>query len=301
MPVPNNTSAEAYDYYVEGKRIVTSRGPAWDGIRLSVVVLPRVAEVTKVPVVTEPMIVWTSSGRAEARERVPNGPWITSQLKKGSMFLTCGGEPYEFGWKTLSPEPLEVTIVVLKLTLFHAALEEVFGKNAARARLRDLSGFEDPRLTALLQQLRDEANERKPSRLSVRGLSQTMAVYLARNYTVLGEGSERENSALPGFKLRRVTDWMTEHMAERFSLVRVAKQAGMSEFHFIRLFKRATGLPPSRYLIKLRMDTARRLLRETRMSVISVANELGYENPSHFAKLFRKDTGLTPTDYRRER
>ena len=55
-------------------------------------------------------------------------------------------------------------------------------------------------------------------------------------------------SALPGFKLRRVTDWMAEHLAEEFSLARLAGQAGMSEFHFNRLFKRAYGLTPGAFV-----------------------------------------------------
>jgi AraC family transcriptional regulator len=75
----------------------------------------------------------------------------------------------------------------------------------------------------------------------------------------------------------------------------------MSEFHFNRLFKRATGVPPSQYQIKLRMDAARRLLRETKRSMITIAIEVGYSNPSRFARLFRKETGLSPTDYRRQR
>ena len=94
---------------------------------------------------------------------------------------------------------------------------------------------------------------------------------------------------------------MAEHLAEEFSLGRLAEQAGMSEFHFNRLFKRATGRPPSQYQIKLRMDAARRLLRETKKSVITIANDVGYSNPSHFAQLFRKETGLSPTGYRRQR
>ncbi len=94
---------------------------------------------------------------------------------------------------------------------------------------------------------------------------------------------------------------MAEHMAEEFSLGRLAEQAGMSEFHFNRLFKRATDVPPSQYQIKLRMDAARRLLRETKKSVITIAIEVGYSNPSHFARVFRKETGLSPTDYRRQR
>jgi len=52
---------------------------------------------------------------------------------------------------------------------------------------------------------------------------------------------------------------------------------------------------------KLRIDTARRMLRETHASIVAIANEVGYANPSHFAQLFRKETGLTPSDYRRQR
>lgn len=94
---------------------------------------------------------------------------------------------------------------------------------------------------------------------------------------------------------------MNEHLAEEFSLSRLAEQAGMSDIHFNRLFKRATGVPPSRYQIKLRMAAARRLLRESAKSVITIANEVGYSNRSHFAQLFRRHTGLSPTHYRRQR
>jgi AraC family transcriptional regulator len=301
MPVPDTTSAEALEGYAVGRQIAASHGPAWRDVRLSVRSLPPVAEIFTMPAVTEPLIVWTTSGEAETQERENNGPWLTSWVKKGSMFLTAAGAPYDFRYRTLTAEPYEVVLVLLSVPLFNEALREVFGGNAAHARLRDVSGFEDPHLVSLLQQLRDEAAAPVASRLFVRGLGQALAVHLARNYTALTESAHGEASALPGFKLRRVTDWMAEHLAEEFSLARLAEQAGMSEFHFNRLFKRATGVPPSQYQIKLRLDASRRLLRETKLSVITIANEVGYSNPSHFAQLFRKETGLSPTDYRRQR
>jgi len=94
---------------------------------------------------------------------------------------------------------------------------------------------------------------------------------------------------------------MSEHMAEEFDLERLASQARLSKFHFNRLFKNATGMSPSQYHINLRMDAARRMLRETKKSIIAVAMDVGYSNPSHFAKLFRRETGLSPSDYRRQR
>ena len=79
----------------------------------------------------------------------------------------------------------------------------------------------------------------------------------------------------------------------------MAREAGYSPFHFSRLFKRATGFPPSRYLIRLRMAHARRLLRETARSVIEVGLEVGYRSPSHFTQAFQREVGVTPSEYRR--
>jgi AraC family transcriptional regulator len=94
---------------------------------------------------------------------------------------------------------------------------------------------------------------------------------------------------------------MSEHAAEEYDLAQLAARAAMSKFHFQRLFKAALGVSPSRYHINLRMNEARRLLRETKRSVIDVALNVGYANPSHFARLFRRETGLSPSDYRRQR
>jgi len=96
---------------------------------------------------------------------------------------------------------------------------------------------------------------------------------------------------------RQITDWM----AEDFNLDQLAAQAGLSKFHFHRLFKSAVGEAPSHYHMNLRMHEAKRLLRETKQTVLEVGLEVGYTNPSHFAQIFRRETGLSPSDYRRQR
>ena len=301
MPVPDTTSAEAFELYPVGKKIAGGEGPAWRDVKATVLALPAVSGVFTMPTTAEPLIALVTSGEAEAQERENGGPWLKSRLRAGSLYITAAGAPYDFQWRALSAKPFEVMLVLLSLPLFGEALADVFGANAEFARLRDVSGFEDSALVALLQRLREELARPAASALYVRGIGQALAVHLARNYTALTECARCESAALPGFKLRRITDWMAEHLAEEFCLARLAEQAGMSEFHFNRLFKRATGVPPSQYQIRLRLDTARRLLRETDRSVITIANDVGYTNPSHFARLFRKDTGLSPSDYRRQR
>jgi AraC family transcriptional regulator len=191
--------------------------------------------------------------------------------------------------------------VFLELPLLERALEEIFGADAAHARLRDISAFTDAALNSLMERLHEELMRRKASPLFVQGIAQAIAVHLARNCAETVKELRSGSSALPGYKLRQITDWMAEHIAEDLSLEQLAEQAGLSKFHFHRLFKSAVGVSPSHYHINLRMDEAKRLLRETKQSIVAIALDLGYSNPSHFAQLFRRETGFTPSDYRRQR
>jgi len=96
------------------------------------------------------------------------------------------------------------------------------------------------------------------------------------------EESRSGSPSLPGHKLRQINRLAGRTRRRRLQPCLAAAQAGLSKFHFQRLFKRATGVSPSRYHINLRMNVARRLLRETKKSVVDIALEVGYANPSHF-------------------
>jgi len=301
MPVPETTSAEAFERYVGGKCLRVGRGEAWRDIKAWIVALPRVVDTLHLPSVSEPFLAWTISGEVEFQEREGKRPWVTHRLKKGSFFLTSGGAPYDCRWKAVTPEPFETMAVFIELPLLQRALEEVFGSDAAHARLRDISAFNDVALDSLMERLREELMRRQASPLFLQGIAQTIAIHLARNYAETAGKSHRGSPSLPGYKLRQITEWMAENVTEEFQLDRLAAQAGLSKFYFNRLFKRAMGMSPSHYHITLRMDEARRLLRETKKSVVSVALDVGYANPSHFAQLFRRETGLSPSDYRRQR
>jgi AraC family transcriptional regulator len=301
MPVPETTSAEAFERYVGGKCLVACRGKAWRDIKAWIIALPCHAEMLSLPSVSEPFLAWTISGEIEFQEREGNRPWATHRIKKGSFFLTSGGAPYDCRWKAVSAEPLETMAVFIALPLLQRALEEVFGADVAHARLRDVSAFTDAALNSWMERVREELLRRQASPLFLQGIAQTIAIHLARNYAETAKESRSGSPSLPGYKLRQITDWMAEHVAEEFTLDRLAAQAGLSKFYFNRLFKNAMGMSPSRYQINLRMDEARRLLRETKKSVVEVALDVGYANPSHFAQLFRRETGLAPSDYRRQR
>src|SRR6188474_471749 len=108
-----------------------------------------------------------------------------------------------------------------------------------------------------MQHVRDELMRESASALYVSALAHAVAVHLARNYADKVEGLQSDSPSLPGYKLRQITDWMAEHVADEFSLEQLGIRAGLSKFHFQRLFKHSTGVSPSRYQINLRINRAR--------------------------------------------
>ncbi len=301
MPPPDTTSAHGLIRYVGGKCLKKSRGEAWREIKAWIISLPPKVDTLNLPAVSEPFLAWTVAGEAEFQEREIGGPWITHRIGKGSFFLTSGGAPYDCRWKTLTSETLQSMSVFIELPLLQRAFEEVFGADAPNARLKEGSAFIDPPLNLLMEQLNVELMRRQASPLYVQGIAQAIAIHLARNHAEMVGEPQSGSPALPGFKLRQVTDWMAENLSNDLNLDRMAARAGISKFHFHRLFKTAMGTTPSRYHATLRIESACRLLRETKMSIIEVGMEVGYPNPSHFAQLFRKETGSSPSEYRRLR
>jgi AraC family transcriptional regulator len=110
----------------------------------------------------------------------------------------------------------------------------------------------------------------------------------------------RTSGGLSGWQLRRVTDFMTEHVAEDLALDELAAQVNFSAKHFARAFRQSTGVPPHRWMIERRVDRARALLVEGDLSLAEIALACGFADQSHFTAAFRRGTGLTPGAYRRE-
>jgi AraC family transcriptional regulator len=104
---------------------------------------------------------------------------------------------------------------------------------------------------------------------------------------------------LAGWQEKKIAHYIEEHLSEDISLATLAELARLSPFHFVRAFKQSFGLPPHRYLSRLRMEQAKSLLADPAVSVTQVAFSLGFNEISSFTTTFRKHIGLTPTAYRR--
>ena len=96
---------------------------------------------------------------------------------------------------------------------------------------------------------------------------------------------------------RRVTGLLRERHAEDWTLEAMAAEAGLSPFHFQRMFRTSLGLSPQTYLDDCRIAEAKRLIR-TGTPLAEAALAVGYCHQSHFTRAFRKATGTTPGAWR---
>ena len=97
----------------------------------------------------------------------------------------------------------------------------------------------------------------------------------------------------------RVALWLEAHASEPLDLERVARESGVSAFHFLRLFARVTGVTPHQYLVRARLRRAARLLAQGASSIADVAYEVGFGDLSNFVRTFHRAAGVSPRHFRR--
>lgn len=101
--------------------------------------------------------------------------------------------------------------------------------------------------------------------------------------------------------IQRAAAFMEENFASKLTLADVARAAGLSPFHFSRLFSRLMGLSPHQYLMRCRLQHARKLLAAAGEGrcIAEVAVETGFADQTHFGRHFRRAYGVSPSEFRR--
>jgi YesN/AraC family two-component response regulator len=107
-------------------------------------------------------------------------------------------------------------------------------------------------------------------------------------------------SGQPDDVIQRAIEYVRMHYRERVSLEKAAAAVALSPAYFSRLFARRTGSNFQRYLVWVRLEAAKYLLKETSLSVAEIAEAVGYTDANHFSVRFRKNVGRTPNQFRKE-
>ena len=125
-------------------------------------------------------------------------------------------------------------------------------------------------------------------------LAHRLAAHLLETYcgvrVVQGSPTERLAPRI----VDRVREFVEAHLDERLTLERLAGVAGLSAYHFARVFRRATGFAPRQFVTMLRVERAKTMLLASTYSVRSIAYAVGFTNLRHFRRKFRAHFGVLP-------
>jgi transcriptional regulator GlxA family with amidase domain len=99
--------------------------------------------------------------------------------------------------------------------------------------------------------------------------------------------------------LREVQRWIADHPAADLSVQTLASRASLSPRQFARAFAAQVGMPPGRYVDRIRLETARRRMEDTADGVEETARRCGYGTPEAMRRAFIRALGLSPAEYRR--
>jgi AraC family transcriptional regulator len=295
---PDRTTAAAFHRYAAGEVIADSEALQWAGLYVRRYRLPRVVDRFLVPATPEPLISCGLSGAAEFREREVGEAWVTREIGRGDIFVTRSKTPYEVRHSSRVGEELEIIQIHVALDQWLASLEAVYPGKTDEVDVIDFFGRDEglAYLCFACAEMLSEGTRGQSKRVA--DLTQLVASFLVEKYTDAALERPDFRGGLPIRQLRKITDYVSAHLAEDISVERLAGLVELSPFHFSRVFKQATGMSPLQFATRERVTLAQQLIRETKRSLIEIGLEVGYTNPSHFAKVFRKVTGVTPTDFR---
>ena len=132
------------------------------------------------------------------------------------------------------------------------------------------------------------------------GLDEVGQVFASRFVEVVS-GRPHKPVAMPARDRRRAVEtalWIDAHSHQQIDLEQAAGEAGISPFHFLRLFSSVLGVTPHQYLVRSRLRHAARLLADNDISITDVAYDVGFGDLSNFVRTFHRAAGVSPRRFR---
>jgi AraC family transcriptional regulator len=128
-----------------------------------------------------------------------------------------------------------------------------------------------------------------------------LVLHLLANYGVAKPKAPAPRGKLTAFQLRAVLECIESQLADGVSLLTLAQRAHVSPFHFARLFRATVGMPPHRFVLRLRLERAAHLMKAGKMTLAQIAVECGFHDQPHFTRAFQRGFRITPAMYLRRR
>jgi AraC family transcriptional regulator len=124
--------------------------------------------------------------------------------------------------------------------------------------------------------------------------------HVIQAYGGVHPGREPSRGGLAPWQVKRACDRLDSDLAGKLSLQQIAAEFDLSISHFSRAFRISTGLPPHRWLLRQRVETAKQLMTVRDLPLSEIAISAGFANQSHFTRVFSAAVGVSPAAWRRE-
>jgi AraC family transcriptional regulator len=221
--------------------------------------------------------------------------------KAGAIWLSPAGVAKEIAITAPIPQTLHL---YLPKALFDR-LKDDFNLPVEPAHsIRHAFGIDDDVIDQLGRSILFELTaETAASRMYVEAASLALAARLVQKYCDSEAGAPTESSAhsLDHIRLRRVLEYIDANFRNDITLENLAEVAGYSAFHFARKFTLAMGVPPHRYISRMRLENAMAELAAGKLSLAEIALNAHFSSQASFTRAFHRASGMTPKEYRRSR
>ncbi len=282
-----------------GRLTACSLTAGWTSLLVRTFESPASVDPFEIAASPDQLLVLTTRGRHRV-ETYSDGAWRGAESRPGLAGMTSGERTSRLRWRSRARETLETVHIHIPHETVAATIDEYRRAGAAhRAESLDALVFDDPAITRVCLSLVGAVETGAPD-LYAGSAAQFLATHLlsSQGRWPGRHGDERRPGTLSDRRLERVLAYMEARYMEPLSLDELAREAGVSPFHFARLFRARVGLTPHRHVVRLRMDAAAALLAETDRGVLDIALTCGYRTASHFAAAFRRHFAQAPGDYR---
>jgi AraC family transcriptional regulator len=234
-------------------------------------------------------------GQRMQLKRTLNGRTVSASAVAGHLSLL----PPDAQTRWVFDQPGDVALVFLNSRLFRRALEEGAGRDPKSVEIAPKFVIRDLVLEGIAHRLLKEISEPgAASRLVTEELAQDLAAHLILAHSnVDRQRAARRPYTMAPRRLRRAEEFILSNLNSDLSLSDIAGAAGMSLFHFAKVFKQATGRTPHQYLTAQRLLHARALLHDGSLSIGEIARSVGLSH-SHFTVVFTRQLGMTPSKFR---
>jgi AraC family transcriptional regulator len=221
------------------------------------------------------------------------GRWTSRHVHTPSLWVIGADVSHKLEWRRPA---LRLVFYVRPAFVAECAGLEITGsslvpfENATRC---------DPKVAEFLRSFeRLEQPRTETESIQVESLASLASMHLFQAWNCLTSPTDIWATAMSNENLAKIDTFIKRHIEQKILLVDMAREVGMSESNFARMFKRLTGVSPGQYLIDQRIQKSKTLLVSDDCRIGEVALAVGFSSQGHFDLFFKRRVGMTPKEYR---